>query len=186
MSIEKWFLKSEEEKKLQKFKEKQEKYEKSKKLEQERIKQENIEKKENFNILKRLEEMLEDWKLSQNEIQELKQLVNNIDISENEVEEILNKIEELEEIEDIDNYLPKKFRINTEEYKKSLTNSEIRKKTLKKISSALNILSEQINSDSGIWMNLFSWYMIILDKNLIKIQENNIDIKNSLENINKK
>jgi len=48
------------------------------------------------------------------------------------------------------------------------------------------MLSEQINPDSGTGMNLFSGYMIILDKKLINIQENTIDVKTSLENIEEK
>jgi len=37
-----------------------------------------------------------------------------------------------------------------------------------------------------MWMNLFSGYMAVLDKKLITIQENNIDVKNSLQNIEDK
>jgi inorganic pyrophosphatase len=86
--------------------------------------------------------------LSKDEIKELKQIVENIDISEDEVEEILEKIEELEDIEDIDSYLPKEFRITTDEYKQSLIDDIVRIKTLTKLNTALTILSEQVNSDS--------------------------------------
>ncbi len=186
MSIKAWKYKEEENKKEKSEKKQRKKQEQAKFLEQERKTKEAKEKKENSKILKRLEEMLEDWELNQDEIKELKQMVDKVDISEQEVEEILDKIEELEEIEDIDNYLPKDFRITTEEYKKSLTDNVTRAKTLTKLGTALTILSEQINSDSWIWMNLFSGYMIILDKKLIKIQENNIDVKRSLEKIENK
>ncbi len=185
MSIEAWKLAEEEKKKKEKS-EKEKKQEMQKILEQERIKKEAREKKENTDVLKRLEEMLEDWELSQDEIKELKQMVENVDISEDQVEEILEKIEEIENMEDIDKYLPKEFRITAEEYKKSLTDDVVRLKTLTKLNTATTILAQQLNPDSSMWMNLFSWYMIILDKKLIKIQENTIDVKQSLQKIEDK
>ena len=185
MWFESWKLAEEEKKKKEKS-ENQKKAEMQKIIEQERKKKEAREKKENSDILRRLEEMLEDWELNKDEIQELKQMVDNVDISEDEVEDILNKIEELEELEDIDNYIPKEFRITKEEYKQSLTDDIVRLKTLTKLSTSLNLLSNQINSDSSVWINLFSWYMVILDKKLIKVQENTIDVKYSLEQIDNK
>ena len=185
MSIESWKLAEEEKKKKEKT-EKEKKEEQIKIIEQEKIKNEAREKKENTDVLKRLEEMLEDWELSQDEIKELKHMVENVDISQEQVEEILEKIEEIENIEDIDKYLPKEFRITTEEYKQSLTDDIVRLKTLTKLWTASTILAEQVNPDSSSWMNLFSWYMIILDKNLVKVQENTIDVKQSLQNIEEK
>jgi hypothetical protein len=46
-------------------------------------------------------------------------------------------------------------------------------------------LWEQVNPDNAIWINLFSWFLTILDKNLILIQEYHIDIKNNLKEIDK-
>ena len=185
MSIEAWKLAEEEKKKKEKS-EKQKKEEQIKIIEQEKIKKEAREKKDSSEILKRLEEMLEDWELSQNEIKELKQMVDEVDISQDEIEEILEKIDEIEKTEDVDKYLPKEFRITGEDYKKSLTDDIKRVQTITKLNTWLQILSEQVNPDSGTWMNLFSGYMIILDKKLINIQENTIDVKNSLENIEEK
>ena len=185
MSIEAWKLKEEEKKKKEKS-EKERKQEQAKILEQERIKKEAREQKENSDILKRLEEMLEDWELSQDEIKELKQMVDEVDLSQKEIEEILEKIDEIEKTEDVDKYLPKEFRITAEDYKKSLTDDIKRIQTITKLNTWLQMLSEQINPDSGTWMNLFSGYMIILDKKLIKIQENTIDVKDSLEEIEEK
>jgi len=185
MGIESWKLAEEEKKKKEKS-EKEKKQEMQRIIEEERKKKEAREKKENTDVLKRLEEMLEDWELSQDEIKELKQIVENVDISEDQVEEILEKIEEIENIEDVDKYLPKEFRITAEEYKQSLTDDLVRLKTLTKLNTASTILAEQLNPDSSTWMNLFSWYMIILDKNLVKVQENTIDVKQSLQKIENK
>ncbi len=179
-------VKAEEEKKKKEKSEKQKKQDTQKILEQEKIKKELREKKEDSDVLHRLEEMLEDWELSQDEIKELKEMVDRVDISEDQIEEILEKIWEIEEIEDVDKYLPSEFRITSQEYKKSLTDDIVRIQTLTKLWSWLSILSNQINSDSWVWMNLFSWYMIILDKKLVKIQENTIDVKSSLQKIEDK
>ena len=182
MAIESWKLAEEEKKKKEKS-EKEKKLQQAKIIEQEKIKKEAREKKENDDILHRLEEMLEDWELSQDEIKELKHMVDNVDLSEDQIEEILDKIEEIENIEDVDNYIPKEFRITKDEYKQSLTDDILRLKTLTKLNTSLSLLANQINPDSSIWMNLFSWYLVILDKNLIKVQENTIDVKDSLEEI---
>ncbi len=182
MSIEAWKLAEEEKKKKEKS-EKQKKDEMQKIIEQEKKKKEVREKKENSEVLHKLEEMLEDWELSQDEIKELRELVDKVDISEDEIEEILEKIEEIEQTENIDKYLPKDFRITAEEYKQSLVNNVKRLQTLTKLNTALTILWNQANPDSVLWINLFSGYLNILDKKLIKIQENNIDVKNSLESI---
>jgi hypothetical protein len=37
-----------------------------------------------------------------------------------------------------------------------------------------------------MWLNLFKWYLLALDKNLVKLQENHIDIKESLVEIDEK
>ena len=178
--------KAEEEKKKKEKSEKQKKQETQKIIEQEKLKKEAREKTENTDVLHRLEEMLEDWELSQDEIKELKQMVDSDDISEEQIEEILEKISEIEDMEDVDKYLPSEFRVTWEEYKKSLTDDIARIQTLTKLWSWLSILWEQINSDSWMWMNLFSGYMVILDKKLIKIQENTIDVKDSLQDIENK
>jgi len=185
MWFEAWKLAEEEKKKKEKS-EKQKKQERQKILEQENRKKEAREKKDNSDILKRLEEMLDDWELSKDEIKELKQMVDDTDISQEEINDILEKINEIDDIDEVDKYLPKDFRITSEEYKQSITNGIIRTKTLTKLNTALTILSNQLNPDSSMWMNLFSWYMVILDKKLVKIQENNIDVKNSLEKIEEK
>jgi len=103
-----------------------------------------------------------------------------------EIEEIFTKIDEIEEIKDIDKYLPKENRISKEEYTKAIYDDIFRIQTLIKIKTALAILSTQINPENWFWINIFKWFLLVLDKNLIKIQENHIDIKNSLESIDLK
>jgi hypothetical protein len=54
---------------------------------------------------------------------------------------------------------------------------------LVKIKTALTILSQQTGVNNQWGVHLFSWFLWVLDQNLILIQEHNIDMKNSLETI---
>jgi len=182
-------IKAEEEKKKKEKSEKQKKAEMQKIIEQEKKKKEAREKNDKSKdkeILNKLENMLEEWNLSDDDLSKIKDIVKNVDISDDEIEEILEKIDEIEQTEDIDKYLPQEFRVSSEDYKQSITDDIKRLQTLTKLNTGLTILSEQINPDSSMWMNLFSGYMVLLDKKLITIQENNIDVKNSLQKVENK
>jgi hypothetical protein len=125
----------------------------------------------------------DDLELSLDQVELIKKVISNNDISQDDVEEILEKIEEIEKTEDVDKYLPQEFRITWEEYKKALTDDIARIQTITKINTALTILAQHVTPDSAMWLNLFSGYMAMLDKKLIKIQENHIDIKDNLEKV---
>lgn len=130
--------------------------------------------------------MLDDWNLSENDIITIKNIVDNSDISDDEIEGILEKIDEIENTDDVDKYLPQEFRVSSEDYKQSLTDNIKRIQTLTKLNAWLTILVNHITPDSSMWLNLFSWYMAVLDKKLIKIQENTIDVKDSLQKVEDK
>jgi len=129
-----------------------------------------------------LKELIERWVINH---ETAKKLVDWEHIDDTTVEEIFKKIDELEDIKDIDKYLPKDLRISHDEYSKALYDDIFRIKTITKLNSALTLLSKQINPDTSMWLNLFSGFLTVLDKNLIKIQENTIDVKNSLTKIDK-
>jgi len=143
---------------------------------------ENLKAEEALNKMK---EMVndEDLELSLDQVQLIKKAVDNNEISQDVVEEILEKIEEIEKTEDVDKYLPKEYRITWEEYKKALTNDVFRVQMIVKIDTALTVLANQVWWESTMWLNLFSGYMAMLDKKLISIQENHIDIKDNLVEI---
>jgi arginine utilization protein RocB len=114
----------------------------------------------------------------QKEIQILKNKLDSLKISFEEIKDVLAKIKQIEEINNIDEYLPKEYRITLEEYKKSLIDPVCRQKTIHKLNKALNILVQHINVVDNI-LYMFTGYLL-LDKNLQLLQENHIDIKNSL------
>ena len=185
MSIESGKYK-EEEKKKKKISEKEKTFEKKKKLDLNKNKEKFKNSENSEKELNKLKILLEEWKLDESTKQLIEKIVESDSISAEEIQEIFDKIDEIENDDNISKYLPQEFRITKDEYKKSLTSDIVRLQTLIKLSTALTILSNQINPDSSMWLNLFSGFIAVLDKNLIKIQENNIDIKNSLQKVENK
>jgi len=51
-------------------------------------------------------------------------------VEKKEIENMFNKIEEIEDIKNIDKYLPKEFRITKKEYIQALENKVYRRKTI--------------------------------------------------------
>ena len=182
MSIEAGKFK-EEEKKKKKISEKEKTFEKKKKID---LAKNNENSKNNENTeskLNRLRNILEDLKIDESTKNLIKKVIKSDIISYEEIKEIFNKIDEIENNDNISKYLPQEFRITKDEYKKAIIDDITRIQTLTKLNTALAILSNHINPDSSMWMNLFSGFMAVLDKNLITIQENNIDIKDSLKKV---
>jgi len=130
-----------------------------------------------------LKELVEYWVISS---ETADKIISGINISNEEIAKIFEKINEIEDVKDVDKYLPKELRITHEQYIKALSDDIYRVQTITKPNSKWTLLANQINSDSITWLNLFSGFITILDKNLIKIQEKTIDIKNELIEIDEK
>jgi len=186
MSIEAWILKKEEEKKKKILSEKDKTFEKKKKIDISKNKEKAEKHEQSEKALFELKNLLDNNNLDSNTKDIIEKVINSDIITEEEIKEIFEKIDEIENNDEVLKYLPKDFRITKEEYKKSINDDIIRVQTLTKLNTALTILSNHINPDSSMWMNLFSGFIAVLDKNLIRIQENNIDIKNSLEKVENK
>lgn len=182
MWLESWAM-NENEKKKKKLTEKQENDKNQKVLEYKKVKEEIAVEIETEDEVFHLKELVEKWIMSQESAQKV---IDGEDLDEKIIKEIFEKINEMEDIDDIDNYIPKELRITHEEYDKALHDDKFRVKIITKLDSALILITRQITPNSGIWVNLFSWFINILDKNLIKIQEHTIDVKYSLKEIDKK
>jgi hypothetical protein len=74
------------------------------------------------------------------------------------------------------------LRVTKEEYLDALENTENRIALISKINQALNHMHRLSNPFAGSLLDLFSWLFISINKNLVKVQEITIDIKNNLEN----
>jgi len=140
-------------------------------------------KSENENLESDMNEILwlvEKWVIS-------KETAGNIldwkDIWEEAIKEIFEKIDQMDEIKDIDQYIPDELRISKEDYSKALTDDIFRVQTITKLDSSLTLLANKINPDSAMGLNLFSGFLTVLDKNLIIVQENTIDVKDSLKEV---
>lgn len=110
-----------------------------------------------------------------------KNMVDGNALEDDIIQEIFNKIDEIEDISDIDKYLPVDLRISKQDYASALEDPIFRVQTITKLESALVILAKQISPDTISGMNLFSWFLSVLDKNLVTIQENTIDVKENLK-----
>ncbi len=187
MWVEAWIYKDSEDKK-KKLDRKTKLYDNKKSVERDRNNKKLREYIKAEEALNKVKDMIndKDLELSLDQVQMIEKVISSDDISEEMVEEILEKIEEIEKTEDIDKYLSKEYRITKEEYKKAINNDVFRVQIITKLDSALTILANHVVWDASTWLNLFSWYIAMLDKKLIKIQDNHIDIKDNLEYVESK
>lgn len=186
MSIEWAWAYFEAEKKSKEKSEEEKKKEMMKVIEQQKKKEEIQESIKTEEALNKLKSMLENWKdLSEFDRNIIEKVIEWTELSQKDIDDILDKIEEIEDTEWIDQYLPKDTRITKKDYQKALVDEIFRAQVIVKVETSLSILAMHINQDSWVWLNLFSWYLALLDKRLVKLQENHIDIKDNLRKLDK-
>lgn len=183
MSIEGWMLSESTNKKEKKDEEKKKEIEKIIYYEK---------KKEKIKIsievdseLLKLKELIKDKSFDIETSKIANKVINKENINSDDIQTIFDKIDIIENNDKIDKYIPKDFRITKEEYKKAIYDQTFRKSVILKLNMALSILSNHIKQEWNLSLNLFSWFLITLDINLVYIQENHIDIKNSLKELDK-
>lgn len=135
---------------------------------------------ETNNELSKLRDLLESNLLSEDDFNIIEDIVNDTEIDEFAVSKIFEKIDEIWNNPKIDLYLPLKLRITKEEYLQALKDKQKRDDLLKKLDNVLWVLAQHINSSNWDRLGIFSSFLWLLDRNLVIIQENIIDIKNSL------
>lgn len=104
-------------------------------------------------------------------------------LDNDEIRDIFEKMDEIEEIQNIDDILPKRLRTSKEEYLKALEDTVFRQDILKKLDDSLDYLYHSTHKSPFWIMNFFSGLIHSLDhskKSVMKIQGNTIDIKRSL------
>ncbi len=182
MWIESWAL-NEQEKKKRKLSEKEIQDNLLKTLEHQKVKEKISVEIEAEEELINLKELVEKGIISKDVAE---QIIDWENIWEEAIKEIFEKIDQIDEIKDIDKYIPEELRITKEDYSKALTDDIFRVQLLTKLDSSLTLLANKINPDSAMWLNLFSGFLTVLDKNLIIVQENTIDIKENLKEVDEK
>lgn len=166
---------SEQEKKNKELSEQEKKQEIQKTLEFKAEKQKIIDKTDAAKNLNFLKSVVERWLIDLNVV---KNIVEWKDLNNEEIEHIFEKIDEIESVENVDNILPKELRITKEEYLTSLKDYEFRQQILAKLDEALGHL--YMSSNPNFDMMWIFGMVSLLNKNLVKVQENTIDIKNNL------
>jgi len=182
MSIESWIL-NEEEKKKKEAIDNGKKLEHKKLLEHNRIKEKIGIEIEAENKIWNLKDLISKWIISK---ETANSIIRWIDVDDETINDMFDKIEQIEDIEDIDNYLPKYLRVTKDEYKKALIEETFRIQIIIKINSALNLLSKHIKPNNALPINIFSVFLSIVDRKLIIVQENCIDLRDNLEKRSKK
>lgn len=108
-------------------------------------------------------------------------MITGEDLEVEEIEMIFEKINEIEDVKNIDDILPKELRVNRDEYVAALKDEEVRVKLLTKIDASLGHLYQIAHPNDFSIVDFFSHFIGALNRNLVKVQENTIDIKRSLQ-----
>lgn len=107
-------------------------------------------------------------------------IVSGDDLDSAVIEEIFQKIDDIEATHEIDRILPAELRITKDEYLTAMKDPDARKDALVKIDAALSYIYASVNPNPLSLLNFFGGFMAALDRNLVRVQENTIDIKRSL------
>ena len=182
MGLEAWAYK-EKEKKKKELEEKEEAEFQQKQVEHQKMKEYIQTETETEENLHKLHDLVDGGLLTK---EQAEHIADWEELTQDDVQEIFEKIDEMEDLKDVDKYLPAELRITKEDYSKAMTDDIFRVQTMTKLDTALTVIWQQIVPDSSAWVNLFSWFLSILDKNLITLQENTIDVKDNLNEIHEK
>lgn len=151
-----------------------------KKLELEKQKKSLLIRIEKDKQLAYLKSIVERWLININTVEHI---IGWENLDNDETLEIFDKIDQIEDVANINLILPEYYRINKEEYINALNNTESRKVLLTKIENALKFIYTSTHSMQSPILWLFYNLMNNFNKNnksLVVIQWNLIDIKRSL------
>lgn len=182
MGFEAWAY-NEKEKKKKELEEKEEAEFQQKQVEHQKMKEYIQTETETEENLHKLHDLVDEGLLTKEQAEHIAEWEQ---LSEEDVKEIFEKIDEMEDLKDVDKYLPAELRITKEDYSKAMTDDIFRVQTMTKLDTALTVIWQQIVPDSSAGVNLFSGFLSVLDKNLIILQENTIDVKDNLNEIHEK
>ncbi len=177
-NTEKSYLNEEERKKQQLKSEKELKKEQEKILRIEKKKETLRQLEADSRSLQKLRDLLEQHIIDDALV---KKVLDGDEIDHDEIQEIFEQIDAIEDLDGIDDYLPKDMRVTKEEYAGATHDDEALKTVLKKIDTSLWILASHASPQAGWSINIFSGFLAMLDKNLVTIQEHHIDMKTKLE-----
>lgn len=177
-NTERAYLNEEERKKQQKKSEEDLKKEQETILKIEKTKEINREEEAISNDLQKLKDLLEKHIIDDELVEKV---LSGTEIDHEDIQEIFEKIDAIEDIDWIDDYLPKEMRVTKQEYANATHDDQECDRVIKKLHGSLTILAQHANPQQSGGINIFSWFLTMLDKNLVTIQEHHIDMKDTLE-----
>lgn len=177
-NTERAYLNEEERKKQQKKTEEELKQEQEAILKMEKRKEVIREEEAISNDLQKLKDLLEKHIIDDELVEKV---LTGTEIDHEDIQEIFEKIDAIEDIDWIDDYLPKDMRVTKQEYANATHDDEECDRVIKKLHGSLAILAQHASPQQSGWINIFSWFLTMLDKNLVTIQEHHIDMKDTLE-----
>lgn len=72
-------------------------------------------------------------------------VISGKELDKEEIQEIFDKINEIEEVKNVDKILPKNLRLTREEYENALDDDIARAAAISKLNSALEFMADQAN-----------------------------------------
>lgn len=178
MAIEAWkFL---EKQKQEKFSEKQKQEAIKKWMLQKELSQKTSIQESSDDSLSHLKDAIAHHDIDESVLKRVDEIATDGVLDKDEIQEILDIISEMESSEDIKKYLPTELIISQDEFTQALSDDNKRQEVLIKLDSALGHIYQQADGwTSSMWM--IGMVALVLDKKLVTLQENHIDIKDILE-----
>jgi hypothetical protein len=87
--------------------------------------------------LHKLHDLVEEGVLTK---EQAEHIADGEELTQDDVQEIFDKIDEMEDLKDVDKYLPTELRITKDDYSKAMTDDIFRVQTLTKLDTALTII----------------------------------------------
>lgn len=146
----------------------------------------DMEKKKLKFDLQNLKELVEQWVVDKSLFESIKKdsILSNDefqDVVESvDMKEVFEKLNEIENFEDIDSIVPKELRVSKNEYMQALKDPEKKKDVLAKFDKSLDIVANNFRWVSPFKRSIFTSYVWLLSKNMIDLQWKIIDIKRTL------
>ena len=115
--------------------------------------------------------------------EEIMQKVENISadgkLDHQEIKEILDIIDDMQSSDDVLKYLPAELIISKDDFMHALSDDIIRQEVLVKLDNALWHIYQQADAWTSA-LGMIGMVALVLDKKLVTIQENHIDIQDAL------
>ncbi len=140
-----------------------------------------LEKIEKDKKLAYLKSLVERWLIRPSTVEHI---IAGTELNSAEIREIFEKIDEIEQVANIEEILPAQFRITKEAYLAALEDPMVREQVLTTLNGALDTLYLQTHSHATGIVTLFTDIFGLLSekhKTITKIQGNVIDMKRSVK-----